>query len=184
MPLPDPTCEISTDVCCAIVFDAASNLLTALYTALQDCVVVGPCQDNWLAYVTMGQGDDAVRDALSVALLSMQLTPGSQQDGNVLGIALAQVTYRVRILESGWPMAHEEGNEIFYPEPVLQNALARHVFAHSERVYRSLVYQAKTKAFLPDGVGCSACTVAPWVPLTPLGGTVGGYADLSMTIAV
>jgi hypothetical protein len=180
--LPNAEClGAEGDVCCTSLYDIANHILAGVYEALLPCYSESFCNTGLLAYVTMGTGDDLVFDALTVSLGEVKTTARSVQNGiKQSPVASYTAEFNVRLIESGWPMAHEEGNQLLVPDPVLQNALARHSYAHGERMYRRLSYMASH-----GDVGTSACSAAmvtPLIPLAPLGGTVGWRTSVVLTL--
>lgn len=181
--LPPIECDIPEEVCCAVFFDIAYHLLTETYNALLDCWSDDACSSTPVhAYVTMGRGDDAIPDALSVALASFGVSPGTQRGGTTGPVQQLEGLYEITLRESGWPMAYEEGGQIVLPDPAVQNSLARHAFAHGERMWRRLAYLAGNRQAVPEGVSCSGAVLGRLTPLPPLGGMVGWKVDLTVKL--
>lgn len=176
MPLPSSACDIPTDVCCTSLYDSAYHLLTELYDDLSHCYPPDPCGNGpLLAYVTHGYGDDGIRDALTVAILGVSTTAKSQDgQGRTIPLAAMRGDFEVRLRESGWPMVKRENDVITPPDPALQNELAKHSYAHGEKLYRKmrgLIFsRMTTPASEPQ---FSFSQLGPLIPLTPLGGVVG-----------
>lgn len=181
--LPNDDCVISEQVCCTSLYDIAQHILSGLYEGLLDCFQQTPCNPGGLlAYVTMGEGDDLVLDAVTVALTSIEPSYNTVARNDTSPFGLYRATFTVRLLESGWPMAFEENGEIFVPDPVIQNAVARHAFGHGERMYRRLTYMASHGECVPTGVACSKVEVTSLRPLNPSGGTVGWETTLVLAL--
>jgi len=181
--LPNEDCVITEEVCCTSLYDVASHILASLYEGMLDCFQPTICNPGGvLAYVTMGRGDDAVYDALTVSV--ERIVPSVNTSGryDTSPFAMYTVDFSIRLLESGWPMAYEENGELFVPDPVLQNSLARHAYGHGERLYRKLTYMASHGECVPAGMACSKATVSPLLPLNPSGGTVGWVTTLTLAL--
>jgi hypothetical protein len=181
--LPPADCLVSEEVCCTSLFDIANNILAGLYEAMLECYQPSFCnQGGLIAYVTMGTGDDLVYDALSVSVESMRPSDGTVNRNAMSPMKLLLVTFGVRLIESGWPMAQEENGEIFVPDPVEQNAIARHSYAHGERMYRKLLHMATSGGLVPQGMACSNAVVDQLLPMNPAGGTVGWRTSVTLTL--
>lgn len=181
--LPNGDCVTSDDVCCTSLYDIANHILAGVYESLLECYQPSFCNGGGvLAYVTMGNGDDLVLDALTVSINDVSPTVNTVRNNQTLAIGLYEATFTVRLLESGWPMAYEENGEIFVPDPVEQNALARHAYGHGERMYRKLAYMASHGDLTPADVSCTKAVVYPLTPLSPSGGSVGWKANVSMIL--
>lgn len=169
-------CEISDDVCCNVLYDTADWLLTNIFDQLCSCYGDDACNSKPIAYVTFGIGDDGIRDALTVAIVSASPSPQTVagRGGVTVPFGLYRCLFEIRLRESGWPMAHTEGQAVVAPDPVLQNKLARHAFSHGEMMYRKVnsLYQRRllTPPTFPQ---CANAIIGELVPLVPLGGVVG-----------
>lgn len=179
--LPRPDCDISTNVCCSTLYDVAQWLLSNVYDVLNPCVE-STCSAPLLAYVTHGAGDDGVVDSLMVSIGSTKPSPRSLDDkGRMIGFSLNRTTFRVMLRESGWPMARVQGGDILAPDPVIQNALARHSYAHGEKLYRHLDQMRLERRLMPSTMPLpSFANISGLVPLLPSGGTVGWYVDVEL----
>lgn len=181
--LPRGPCPIPDDVCCTTLFDAANYLLCALYEPMRICTHSNNCTPIITGYVTLGVGDDGVTDALTVAVGPTAPSPGSfdRATGRQVGTSLYRTTYRVMLRESGWPMAHVEGNDVVAPDPVDQHALARHAYAHGEQLLRLLERMRYDRTMHPTDLSQpSIAALGPLVPLLPQGGTIGFYIDVQL----
>lgn len=180
--LPFDDCGITDDVCCTALFDTADWLLQQVYPVVSACVATSECIPPLLAYVTLGVGDDGVRDALTVAVGATAPSQVSLDGvGRQVGFSLYRTTYRVQLRESGWPMAQVLGGDIHAPDPVLQNTLARHAYAHGEQMYRKLEQMRLARTLTPTTLPRpSVALLGPLVPLQPQGGVVGFYADVQV----
>lgn len=181
--LPNADCLTSDEVCCTTLYDIANNILVGLYEAMLECYQPSFCNAGGLiAYVTMGSGDDLVYDALSVSIGSVRPSDGSVNRNAMSPFRSLLVTFDVRLIESGWPMAEVENGEIFAPDPVEQNAIARHAYAHGERMYRKLLYMATSGGLMPQGSACTNAVVDSLFPMNPAGGTVGWRTSVTLTL--
>jgi hypothetical protein len=173
--LPAPGCVLP-EPCCTSIADIAEFLLAEAYDAVSRCLP-DDC-DPLQAYLTVGSGDDGIVDAVTV----------SYNDINRLGstkgtVAMHRVTFDVRLRESGWPVVKVEGSVIEMPDPVRQNELARHVFAHSEAMYRRLAFLVRNGlARCGTAVGCRNAEIGRLNPLSPQAGVVG--CSVSITVDV
>lgn len=180
--LPDGDCLTAQVVCCTSLYDIAYHILAEVHKDLVQCHEPSPCSPGWITYVTMGDGDDAVMDALSVSVVNVRPSPNSQTGGKLSPASAFLADFRVRILEAGWPMVREENGELFQPDPVEQNALARHAFGHGERMYRTLISKIANGQIVPNGMNCMSPVLGPLTPIKPAGGTVGWRADVTLTL--
>ena len=181
--LPAGDCVVSESVCCTTLYDIADHILQGIYLALRECSPPSPCNNGgFVAYVTMGDGDDLVLDALSVAITSVTVTDKSQSGNRLAPMMAVDVRYTVRLMEAGWPMAEEDNGVIYMPDPVEQNAIARHAYAHGERMYRKLAFMASSGDLLPAGMACSSSTLGSLNPMNPSGGSIGFYATVDVRI--
>lgn len=183
--LPTGGCSPSELTCCTDLFDIANNLLEKVGQAVNGCISGGDCPGETLSmYVTMGGGDDAIANALTVEFDTSTPTPGSTSGaGRALPIVIARTTFTVRLKESGWPMVHTHQNTISSPTPVEQHAAARHAFAHGELMYRTLLQMRATNTIVPSSVrGCLNVTVGSLLPLRPLGGIIGFTAQVMVDL--
>jgi len=181
--LPNGDCVVSEEVCCTNLYDIAQHILSGLYEGMLECFQPTQCDPGGLlAYVTMGDGDDLVLDALTVALTSVDPSFNTVARNETSPFGLYRATFTIRLLESGWPMAYEENGEIFVPDPVAQNAMARHAYAHGERMYRRLTYMASHGECVPAGMSCSKVEVSALRAMNPQGGSIGWETTLVLAL--
>lgn len=181
--LPNGDCVTSDNVCCTSLYDIANHILAGVYESLLECYQPSFCNGGGvLAYVTMGNGDDLVLDALSVAISEVRPSDATIRNNQTSPLPMFSATFNVRLIESGWPMAYEENGEIFVPDPVEQNALARHAYGHGERMYRKLAYMAAHGDLTPAGVACTKAVLYALQPLAPSGGSIGWTASVVMQL--
>lgn len=181
MPLP-VDCSISEDTCCVDMYSVAEHILVNVKAAILGCYAEIPCGVSELkSYVTMGRGDDGVRDALTAAVTGVAASPGSTRQGVQVPVTLQRVTIEIRLREQGWPMAQLSDDGIIVPDPDLQNALARHAYAHGEMMYRKLLHMQSTGTLKPTALtGCVGTAVGILNPIAPLGGVVGWFVPVTM----
>lgn len=187
MPLPQQSCIIPEDTCCNTVFDIAQFVLNTVYDGIIGCM---PFDCNGQAmplrrYVTLGQGDDGIADSLTVAFMGANPSTGSfDNNGNLLAVSKYRADYDVRLREAGWPMVSTDGGKLDAPDPVMQMAIARHAYAHGEkmfRVLRNLARGAKT-TWLSGYPNPAFCTVNQLRTINPQGGIVGMSAVLTVDL--
>lgn len=171
MPLVDD-CELDAQ-CCTSLFDVCQYALDQAYGALTTCYpdpLNCPLTD-WRKYVTMGPGNDAIDDALTVAFVSAApKTQGSQ----TLALALYQAKFEVRLRERGWPLVSvDAGGEVHPPDWQQQSNRALQALAHGEKIYRHLIWLNNQRALPPPSFRCSNAQIGVLTPLLPLGGVVG-----------
>lgn len=181
--LPPADCLVSEEVCCTSLFDIANHILAGVYESMLACYQPSFCNGGGLvAYVTMGTGDDLVYDALSVSIVDVRPSTKSVNANGMSPFQAKVITLEVRLLESGWPMAHEQNGEIYVPDPVIQNAIARHSYAHGERMYSKLTYMATHGELMPPNTVCSSAVISSLLPIPPAGGTVGWKTTVILTV--
>lgn len=176
LPSGDSPCEMTLDACCNVVHDIANHLLTSIHDAILPCYGDAMCNEAPIKYVTFGQGDDGIRDALTVAILSAGPSPITQTGagGVTIPLGLYRCLFEVRLRESGWPMAFIDGNQIVPPDPERQHVATRHAFAHGEMMYRKINSMNYNRTLTPTTVApFSKATIGQLLPLQPLGGVVG-----------
>lgn len=180
----DQECAISEAACCGDLYTIAAHLLENVHEALLDCYQGVPCPlDDLNAYVTLGGGDDSITDALTVAFASAAASQGSVRGGMMVPLTLQRATFTVRLRESGWPRATVEQGVIVPPSPSLQNALARHAYAHGEKMYRTLLWMQSNRQLIPSSVrGCSNPSVGPLTPLSPTFGVIGFTVPVTVDV--
>lgn len=169
-------CDVSDDVCCGSLFAQADHLRSSVYTALLECFDADCPSPPLTTYVTMGQGDDGVVDSLAVAFTGTLMSEGSTQaGGKLIMLPLVRAQFDVRLRESGWPTVHREGGVMHAPDPARQHALARHAFAHGERMYLKLLSMHANRTLVAPSIKRCSASLSNLLPLPPLGGTIGFY---------
>lgn len=185
--LPNADCDIPDNACCTTLFDIADHLRLKIYNALLPCYSESDCGPSAppISYVTLGNGDDAIMDALTVAIESV--APSGNSIGGKGGaqvLAAAQrVVYTIRLRESGWPTATVVGEEILPPDPTAQHLLARHAYAHGEKMYRALHGLYVNRELVPVGMPSPGFVqMSTLRPLLPTAGVVGFVTGVTMDL--
>ena len=164
--IPTTPCE-PADVCCVSVYDIAAYLLSETFDAITECYPK-EC-DPLAAYVTMSGTDDGIKDALTVAIVSIVGSPNTRPGG----FGLWRATFNVALRESGWPTARIDGETIVLPQPVEQATAAQHVYSMGEALHRRLAFLMSNHRLVPSETACTAATLGSMVPLNPQGGVAG-----------
>lgn len=175
--IPSTPCSTS-DPCCFSLHDIATHLLTHTYDALIECYPPPDCCTPLRAYVTLGNGDDGIVDAVCVMAGGI-IGTANQQPGMM---NLWRSTFTVRLLESGWPTARVDGDTIVLPSVEEQQAAAVHVYAMGEAMHRRLSYLASKRSLTPSNVRCSNATLGPFLPIPPQGGVAGWQVTVSVDL--
>lgn len=152
------------------------HLLDRSYDALQQAVHAKCCETP-IAYLSQGEGDDGIVDALTVVLKTITPEPG--QAGQMFR---NRAVFDVRLREAGWPMVSTDNTSIDMPDPKVQHALAGHAWAHAEAVYRRLVYLAQQRELQPRGMRVMDGVVGTMRMLSPQGGVVGMVVPVTITM--
>lgn len=170
-------CEIDDTVCCNTLYDIAEHILDTVHTAILVCTPTPPGCAPLLKYVTLGDGDDMIVDALTVAYQGI----GTIEDVQAT-VTVYSVDYKVLLRESGWPTATVDGTVIRPPDPAIQNALARQVYSHMETMMRKLRWMAQAghRRMAPVGTSYVRARLSNMTPLPPQAGVVG--ADITVTV--
>lgn len=183
MPLPSQSCEIPSSVCCTTIYDISNFILNTVYDALLDCMPLGCNGETMklLHYVTMGQGDDGIADSLTVSFLgAVASSKSSDNTGHSLPVGVSRGSFDVRLRESGWPIVRTEGGIIDAPDPKMQHAIARHAYAHGEKMYRVLRGMVQSRRLTPTALPKpSFGSIGDLRALSPQGGVVGFAATVT-----
>lgn len=163
------------ELCCTDLADIAAHLLSEVYDALLECRTP-ECNEEVVAYVTMGNGDDGIVDSLTVAVLSA--SPSGANRPGTFGLHRAE--FDVRLRESGWPTASVEGSVITMPDPAVQASAARYMLSRGEAMHRKLAAMTTSRGLVPAGIRCSNGTLGRLTPLNPQGGVAGW--SISVTV--
>jgi hypothetical protein len=157
--------------------DIAAHLLSETYQAIMQCYPSSCCEPI-AAYVSAGDGDDGVKDALTVAVTGVAPSPNTVPGQ----FGLYKAGFNVRLRESGWPTARQEGDVLVLPTPAEQSAAARHVFAMGEAMHRRLAFLNANRSMTPPGTRCSNATLGPLTPLRPQGGVIGWLVQVTVDL--
>jgi len=174
--IPAAPCDNTPEPCCVSLSDIANHLLSETFDALAECGV-DACE-GIVAYVTMGNGDDGISDALTVAFLSTTASPNTRAGQ----LSLYRATFDVRLRESGWPTAVVEGKAIVLPDPAVQAAAARYMLGRGEAIHRRLAHLSTSRGLVPAGVRCSNGSVGSLSPLAPQGGVAGWTTQVTIDL--
>jgi len=183
MALPDANCNIPEEACCNALYETAVHLLNVVYPDLIDCIGEPECPVQSIQpFVQHGvEPDDPLCDTLIVYIVNISTSTGSTTLAG--GLALApkyRVTYRMRLRESGWPMAYAVDEQIYAPDPAVVNAIARHSYAHGERMFRSIANAHAQRALAPGS--CSVVNIGEFRPV-PVGAyCVGWEIDITLDV--
>lgn len=177
MPLNAANCTPCDEQFCNDLHRIAQHLLEKSYEALSSCFLNG-CDGQVVAYVTSGQGDDGVMDQLTVSMLS--INPSLLT--TAVGPGLYRALFEVRLHESGWPTARNEGGVIIPPQPEEQANAIGQLMAHGEALHRRLAYLKATKTITPAGMFCLQCTIGEMTPVFPQGGVAGWVVLITLDL--
>lgn len=167
------------ELCCTSLSDIAEHLLAETWKALVECdPLLATCPIA--KYVTLGNGNDGLQDALTVAYL----TAGPVRvDPRTRALGAYEAGFEVRLRESGWPMASfDSGGQAYPPDWEEQANKARQALAHGEKMYRHLIWLNNAKNLTPPGSRCSNVRLGQLTPLPPLGGVVGFTVQIAMDV--
>lgn len=168
MPLTSNTCTPIDDQRCTSLASISQWLLAKTYEAVSSCFN-GGCDGEITAYITTGQGDDGVVDALTVALLQIDVSPLTVDKG----VSKFNATFEVRLRESGWPVVHESDGQVTPPAPAEQAAAVSQLLAHGEAIHRRLSAMKSSGTLVPPGQSCLSAQLGALLPVFPQGGVAG-----------
>lgn len=192
MPLPLGTCadDISTDVCCSSIFDVADRI-RCVATGAVECCFDPSCADSpWRSYVSVGPRiPEPLGDALVVHCPGISPSLGSKSTGNrLLPVGVHLATFDIVLTENGWPMirANEFGEVIEVPDSNTINAIARHAYAHGEKMYRAVVDGVQRRTLFPVSTFpyLGEVDVSGLQPIQPAAFTVGWGMSLSIQMTL
>jgi hypothetical protein len=175
--IPSSPCDTS-EQCCVSLHDIAAHLLSEVYDAVLGCYPGPDCCEPLAAYVTTGSGDDGITDSLTVAVGQISASQNTKPGG----LGLWKGAFTVRLVESGWPVGHVEGNTIVMPPPDEQARAARHVLSMGEAIHRRLAALQTQRGLTPPGVRCSNAVVGTMIALPPQGGVVGWVVQVTVDL--
>lgn len=168
MPLQADSCLPVDDQSCNWLARISQHLLEQTYSAISGCFN-GGCEGEVTAYITTGQGDDGVMDALTVALLAIDPSALTISKGP----SLWRATFDVRLRESGWPVVRVADGVIVPPPPEEQAMAVSQLLAHGEAIHRRLSSLKASSSLTPPGMTCSQATIGSLTPIFPQGGVAG-----------
>lgn len=166
MPLLASSCIPVDDQACNTLNQIAQHLLERTYAALSTCFS-GGCEGEIVAYVTSGQGDDGIMDALTVALLQIDPSPLTGPTGS----SLWRATFMVLLRESGWPIVRVSEGVPTPPPPEEQAQAIQQLFAHGEAIHRQLSFLKSRNQLSPTP--CRQATIGSLLAVFPQGGVAG-----------
>lgn len=173
MPLLASSCTPIEDQTCNVLTQVAQYLLEKTYDALSSCFT-GGCEGDVIAYITTGQADDGIMDALTVTLLQIDPSPQTVS----VGSSLWRATFLVVLRESGWPIVRVSEGVPTPPPPAEQAQAVQQLLAHGEAIHRRLSYLKSTRALSP--LRCSLASMGGLLAIFPQGGVAGW--SISVTV--
>lgn len=172
MPLPTPNCSgVEDEVCCEALWRIGNHILDLVWEPLMGCVRGGTCYGPGLTkYVSFSDAATWCCDTLSVSFDGINFTTGSAaalQSGTQNTRIGLTTTWRIRLMESCYPMLDDEGT----PTPADYNFVNRHLYAHGEMVLRAVQQAHEQKNLHP--AGCAVSALRFFRPLPVEGDCVG-----------
>lgn len=175
------TCDAGTELCCIDLHTIATHILTLIGDALDGCLENTHCSPIG-RYVTAGDGDDGIPDALTVSMVDVAPSNPSSPQGHLVRLPLVQSRFQVRLIESGWPVVQTSGQTIVPPQPAAQNEAARQWLAHGELIYRTILAARSGHRLLPGNLRTTPVGLGPLTPIRPKGGLAGWTVALAVDI--
>lgn len=187
MAIPPSDCGVDGSVCCDTFWLIGERIRDVACTGLTSCLV-DDCGE-FESYQT--EGDiitDPVGESLIVSFLRASVRPDSTRPtGAVSPVFVTRATFRVQLLENGWPHV-TGGAEITPPARAEICAAARHARGHAEAMWRAVVGAAattdQTKALFPRAsnphVMSRGVTVGDLAPMPRPGPQIGYQMDVSV----
>lgn len=181
MPLPIDACaaNVPTQVCCSSFFDVADRLRCVAFDAVNCCIDPSCGDQEFRSYVSLGPSiPEPIGDALVVHLLSSSPSTNSRGPTGILNrVALQEAHFEIFLTENGWPTPEtdELGEVVMVPSSELINGVARHSYAHGERMYRAVLNSAqKGELFpLPANAHIARVDIGNLEPVQPAAFTAG-----------
>jgi hypothetical protein len=174
MPLPPIDCNEPEQPCCETLFGIGEHLLGVVLPGLLECIGEPACPvDDLYAYVTHGPvSEDPLCNSLTVTLNSINPSPGSSTPQATTLIAPAlRAEYVIRLRESGFPTAYDDGDTIYAPDPQHIHHASRFSYAHGERMFRDILIAHSRRELAP--CSCQVVQIGTFTPLPASGGCVG-----------
>lgn len=178
MPLLVDTCTPITEQYCSELWRISDHLLCKVFEAVNTCFIPG-CDPQLVAFVTTGQGDDGIKDKLTVSLL--QIDPSTLT--TAVGPGLYRATWIVRLHESGWPIVRTSGDTITPPPPEEQEMAIQQLMAHGEAMHRRLAHMRANKMMTPSGMRCLNSMLGQMTPVFPSGGVAGWEIQVTIDVS-
>lgn len=175
MPLLVDACADPQAGCCGDLFAFADYLRCQAAGAL-DQFFEGGCDSQITSYVSMGPGDDGIPDTLTVSTDTMLPSVGTQS----VGFSAWNMTFEIRLRESGYPMLQRSGDVLEMPNPELQHKATAQLFAHGEAIHKRISALKEKRQLAPEGFRCLSGTVGALNPLPPLGGVAGWVLQVTI----
>lgn len=175
--IPSSPCA-TEDQCCISLYSIAAHLLAEVFDAVTECAPTAEGCPPLAAYVTLGNGDDGITDSLTVSAGSITPSPNTVPGG----LGLHRALFNIRLVESGWPTARQEGQTLIFPPADEQARAAQHVYSMGEAIHRRLSFLMSKRALTPPEVRCSNATVGQMNPIPPLGGTAGWTVPVTVDL--
>jgi hypothetical protein len=152
-------CDCPDDAigCCQDLADTAEGILSAAWGGLLACAGSDCCAPIYRC-IGVAEPHLMTQDYLAVWVSRVARVGNRSQQLRSLQFASTQGTFRVKLIESGYPTLATNATEIHEPTTEAINFAARHSLAHGEAIYRAVL----------DHVHASDTC-----------GTVKGYEDLT-----
>lgn len=191
MPLPIASCadDITTDVCCSSIFDIADRIRCVATDAIECCFDPDCTDCDWRSYVSVGPRiAEPLGDALVVHCVGIapSFGSGSPAGQKLLPVAIHLAQFDIVVYENGWPQitANELGEVIYVPDSALINAIARHAYAHGEKMYRALVDGVQRRTLFPVSgfSNLGEVTLSGLQPIQPSAFSVGWGMSLQVQV--
>jgi hypothetical protein len=181
MTLPSGACDVPEPNCCSDWFTMANTILEVAHGAVVACQQDTACeQASIIGYVHVGsRTEDPTSDYVTVKLARVAPPFVADRDRKMVSTFPSfRATYVVSLLETGYPMVQDDGDEIFVPDPGLVHVVSAHSYAHGEAMYRALANAVANGTI--GGDGCGNVRLGDLVPSGPSGGSAGWEATLEI----
>lgn len=184
LPLASCAADVPADACCSTFFDVADRVRSVAFNALVSCQDPSCADREFRSYVTHGpQVQDPLGDSLVANLVSVAASTGSREASDrLLPVGLFVGRINLHLFETGWPQieANDAQRTLYVPDSDLVHAMARHSYAHGEKMYRAIVdgIQKRTLFTLPANSHIGQVDLSDLVPMEPGGPIVGWSVGL------
>jgi hypothetical protein len=165
--------------CCDSLYTAADALLTVAYAALVECAGEELCS-TVQSFVAAADPHLAMQDYVAVWYTEATLSPRSNRTDQLKTLLVQQpeVTFTVKVSESGYPTGEQVGTEIGEPSADELDWAGKHALGHAESVYRAVLDSVR---------GSHVCgtlkAIGPLRPIGPSGGVIGFAFAITTEIA-